>query len=180
MTKRERKMYMAKNSKYNYNKAEADLYDVGCRHPEEVYEYHSEKSFRSYMKEHGLNPDKYIKPDKNKKPSGSSSSGCYLTTACVVSKGLPDDCAELQTLRAFRDSYLAALPNGKAEIEQYYQMAPGIVATINKRNDREEIWNQVYADLVEPCVRMIHAQENESAHQLYKAYSLELSQKYGN
>ena len=171
---------MAKNSKYNYSKAEADLYDVGCRHPEEVYEYRSEKSFRNHMKEHGLNPDKYIKPDKNKKSSGSSSSGCYLTTACIVSRGLSDDCEELQTLRAFRDSYLAALPNGKAEIEQYYQMAPGIVATIDKRSDREEIWNQVYADLVEPCVRMIHAQDNESAHQLYKAYSLELSQKYSN
>jgi len=171
---------MAKNTKYNYKKAEADLEDIGCRHPDEIYEYHSEKGFRSHMKEHGLNPDKYIKPDNDKKTSGSSSSGCYLTTACAVSRGLPDDCEELQTLRVFRDSYLAALPNGKAEIEQYYRMAPGIVATINQRNDREEIWNQVYMDLVEPCVHMIHAHENEAAHKCYKAYSLELSQKYSN
>ncbi len=172
---------MAKNSKYNYSKAEADLYDVGCPHPDEIYEYRSEKSFRSHMKEHGLNPDKYMKSDNKKKSSGSgNSSGCYLTTACVVSRGLPDDCEELQTLRAFRDSYLAVLPNGQAEIEQYYQMAPGIVATIDKQNNREEIWNQVYTDLVEPCVHMIHAQENEPAHQLYKAYSLELSKKYSD
>lgn len=68
-----------------------------------------------------------------------------------------------QTLRDFRDSYLAMLPNGQEEIEQYYQMAPGIVATIDKQNDREEIWNQVYMELVEPCVHMIHSQENESA-----------------
>lgn len=107
-------------------------------------------------------------------------SGCYLTTACVVSRGLPDDCEELQTLRAFRDSNLAMLPNGQEEIEQYYQMAPGIVATIDKQNDREEIRNQVYMDLVEPCVHMIHSQENESAHQLYKEYSLALSKKYSN
>jgi len=171
---------MGKNSKYNYSKAEADLYDAGCRHPDEIYEYRSEKSFRSYMKEHGLNPDKYIKPDSKTKSSSSSSSGCYLTTACVVSRGLPDDCDELQTLRAFRDSYLVALPNGREEIEQYYQMAPGIVSNIDKQSNREEIWNQVYTDLVKPCVRMIHAQENEPAHQLYKAYSLALSRKYSN
>ena len=172
---------MAKKSKYNYSKAEADLYDVGCRHPEEVYEYRSEKSFRSHMKEHGLNPDKYIKSDSKKSSSGSSnSSGCYLTTACVVSRGLPDDCIELQTLRSFRDSYLASLPNGHAEIDQYYQIAPAIVANIDKQSNREEIWNQVYAELIEPCVRMIHANENESAHQLYKVYSLELSKQYCN
>ena len=171
---------MIKNDKYDYKKAEADLDDIGCRFPEEIHEYRFDKAFRGFLREHGLNPDKYIKPDKNKKSSGSSNGGCYLTTACVVSRGLPDDCMELQTLRAFRDSYLAALPNGKEEIEQYYQMAPGIVANIDKRNDREEIWSQVYTNLVEPCVRMIRAQENDSAHQLYKAYSLELSQKYSN
>lgn len=169
---------MAKNSKYNYSKAEADLYDVGCRHPEEVYEYRSEKSFRSHMKEHGLNPDKYIKPDKNKKSSGSSSSGCYLTTACVVSRGLPDDCVELQTLRAFRDNYLAILPNGRTEIDQYYQMAPSVVEAIDKKENCEEIWNQVYTELVAPCVQMIHAQDNEKAHKHYKAYSMELQKKY--
>jgi len=32
---------MAKNSKYNDSKAEADLYDVGCPHPDEIYEYRS-------------------------------------------------------------------------------------------------------------------------------------------
>lgn len=170
---------MAKNNKYDYSKAEADLYDVGCHHSEEIYEYRSEKSFRSHMKEHGLNPDKYIKSDGKKKSSGSSNgSGCYLTTACVVAKGLPDDCSELQTLRTFRDSYLAALPNGKAEIEHYYQIAPGIVSTIDHLDNNTEIWNQVYSDLVAPCVQMIHAQDNEKAYKHYKAYSMELYKKY--
>lgn len=133
------------------------------------------------MKDHGLNPDKYIASNRKKGSSGSSNrSGCYLTTACVVSRGLPDDCIELQTLRSFRDAYLASLPNGRAEIDQYYQLAPTIVANIDKQSNREEIWNQVYTELIEPCVRMIHANKNESAHQLYKAYSLELSRQYCN
>lgn len=172
---------MRKNDKYDYGKAEADLYESGSRHPESVYEYRSEKSFRSYMKENGLNPDRYAKSDSKKKSSSSNnSSGCYLTTACVVAKGLPDDCDELQTLRAFRDSYLVALPNGQEEIEQYYQMAPGIVSAINQRDNCEEIWSQVYSELISPCVLKIHAQENNDAYQLYKAYSLELRKKYCN
>lgn len=175
-------MHMAKNSKYNYGKAEADLYDIGCHDPEEIYEYRTEKGFRSHMKEHGLNPDKYIKSDSKHKSSGSGSGsdGCYLTTACVEAKGLPDDCNELRTLRIFRDTYLAKLPSGRNEIDQYYQMAPIIVAAINKHDNRVQIWNQVYAELITPCVRIIHEQNNEKAHQLYKAYSMELHKKYCN
>ena len=41
-------------SKFNYKKAEADLYDVGAHYPDEIYDYKSEKSFRSFMKENGL------------------------------------------------------------------------------------------------------------------------------
>ena len=173
---------MAKNSKYNYGKAEADLYDVGCRDPEEIYDYSSEKGFRTYMKEHGLNPDKYIKPDSKRESygSGGNSDGCYLTTACVEAKGLPDDCNELRTLRVFRDTYLAKLPSGRNEIDQYYRMAPTVVASINKHDNRVQIWNQVYAELIAPCVRMIHEQDNEKAHQLYKVYSIELHKKYCN
>lgn len=170
---------MGKDSKYNYDKAMADLHDVGSRHPDEIYEYRSEKAFRSHMKEHGLNPDRYIRSEGTKKSSkNNSNSGCYLTTACTVSRGLPDNCDELQTLRAFRDSYLAPLPDGQAEIDHYYRLAPQIVDAIDRQTNREEIWNQVYQELIRPCVQMIHAQENERAHRLYKSYTQALFEKY--
>ena len=56
-------------AKFDYKKAEADLYDSGARHPDEIYEYKSEKAIRGYMKENGLNPDKYYKPDGKSKRS---------------------------------------------------------------------------------------------------------------
>ena len=108
---------MAKLKGFDYKKAEADLDGVGARHPDEIYSYHSEKAVRGYMKEHGLNPDKYYKPDGKNTPSGSKENdngGCYLTTACVAARGLPDTCAELQTLRAFRDGILTRRPGGPA------------------------------------------------------------------
>lgn len=55
-------------------------------------------------------------------------------------------------------------------------MAPGIVEAINQKSNAQEIWNEVYKDLVEPCVNMIHNNKNESAYTLYKLYSLKLNQ----
>ena len=57
---------------------------------------------------------------KNDKP------GCFLTTAACHYRGLPDDCHELQTLRSFRDRYLAHIPGGAELIERYYEVAPAI------------------------------------------------------
>lgn len=173
-------------AKFDYKKAEADLYDSGARHPDEIYEYKSEKAIRGYMKENGLNPDKYYKPDeKSKRPnsgthSNSGSEGCYLTSACVTARGLSDQCEELQTLRSFRDGYLSQQPGGHVEIDQYYATAPKIVEAINQLPDAMEIWNRIYEELVEPCVQMIHANQNEDAHQLYKSYATKLAHSYLN
>ncbi len=165
--------------KFDYKKAEADLYDSGSRHPDEIYEYKSEKAIRGYMKENGLIPDKYYKSDgKSSHPkagSGSGTDGCYLSSACVAARGLPDQCDELQTLRFFRDCYLANQPGGKAEIEQYYELAPRIVSAINQLPNATVRWNMIYQELVKPCVLLIHSNQNNEAYQLYKAYSLKLS-----
>lgn len=171
-------------AKFDYKKAEANLYDSDARHPDEIYEYKSEKAIRGYMKENGLNPDKYYKPnEKSKRPnssthSNSGSEGCYLTSACVAAKGLPDHCEELQTLRSFRDGYLSQQPEGPAEIEQYYATAPNIVEAINQLPDAIKIWNRIYEELVKPCVQMIHANQNAEAHQLYKSFANKLARLY--
>lgn len=169
---------MKKLDGFDYRKAEADLDDIGDRHPDEIYSYHSEKAVRGYMKEHGLNPDKYYKPDrKNTRPGSNENEhgGCFLTTACVAARGLPDTCAELQMLRAFRDGVLAHMPDGQDEIAEYYRIAPGIVAAINQREDAGQIWDRIYEELVMPCVRMIHEGKDEEAYRLYKAYTLSLA-----
>ena len=170
---------MKKNKDFDYRKAAADLDGAGAHDPDEIYEYRSEKAIRSYMSEHGLRADKYFKQDKKGADTKKSNDGCYLTTACVESRGLPDDCGELETLRAFRDTYLASQPNGKEEIAAYYRMAPGIVSAINALENRDAIWDQVYAELVEPCVALIHNRQEDSDYRLYKEYSLMLQTRYG-
>lgn len=107
-----------------------------------------------------------------------SSGGCYLTSACVEAKGLADDCRELSTLRRFRDGYLTNAEGGKAEIDEYYRIAPVIVNHIKERPNALAIFDKIYMELVLPCVEMIDAGENERAHQLYREYTMGLKALY--
>lgn len=106
--------------------------------------------------------------DEDKDDSSSSrSSGCFLTTACVQTLGLPDDCAELTALRQFRDSYVLSTEEGQAEIREYYAVAPGIVRAISSRPDANRIYWCIYENLITPCVRLIQQGALASAYQLY-------------
>lgn len=107
-----------------------------------------------------------------------SSGPCFLTSACVESKGLPDDCYELSILRAFRDGYMKSLPSGAEDIKEYYSCAPAIVAGIKSRHNSQEIFAQIYQELVAPCVELIEAGRNYEAYNKYKCYTRELQKTY--
>ena len=103
--------------------------------------------------------------------------GCYLTSACVDYKGLPDDCYELTTLRAFRDNYVSKLEGGKELINKYYDTAPRIVDKINESANKEEIYNLTY-DYILTCVEQIDNKNYEEALLLYKEMVEKFSQKF--
>ena len=109
---------------------------------------------------------------------GQDSSGCFLTSACTEARGLPDNCHELQLLRRFREEYLRLLPEGPAEIAEYYFIAPQIVERIRNAENCVEIFDAIYAGLVQPCVELIERGEREHAHRRYRDAVLQLKQKY--
>lgn len=111
---------------------------------------------------------------KGKKNSG----GCFLSSACVEAKGLPDDCYELTVLRNFRDSYLSSIEGGKAEIRAYYDTAPAIVDSIKKMPNSQNIFEKIYQELVLPCVNLIEEGKNQDAHNLYSSYTCLLKKQY--
>jgi len=92
----------------------------------------------------------------------SSSSGCFLTTACCEWKGLPDDCHELQVLRGLRDGWLIKQSYGKELVETYYQEAPAIVAAIEARSDKDQILSETY-DSISGIVDLIEDGKNDEA-----------------
>lgn len=108
------------------------------------------------------------------KQQNPSDSRCYITTACIRAKNLPDNCHELTVLRTFRDTYLLASEEGKAAVSHYYEIAPHVVAAIEKKANAEEIFVDLYEKLVSPCVALISDGKHEAAFQLYKNTALEL------
>lgn len=109
--------------------------------------------------------------------SGSSTS-CFLTSACVEAKGLPDDCHELTVLRAFRDGYMRSLPEGQVDICEYYHTAPVIVERIKALPNAREIFDSIYSELVLPCVKLIENDQKHEAYIKYKDYTKALKSLY--
>jgi hypothetical protein len=95
---------------------------------------------------------------------------CFLTSACTFSKGLPDDCIELTTLRQYRDGFLWEDPEGKELIKEYYHLGPEIVNAINRCSNRKEIYDYMYGSLVLPSVNLIDNGKLAEAKEYYRDY----------
>lgn len=108
---------------------------------------------------------------------GSSSGSCYLTTACVNTMGLPDNCLELNVLRNFRDKVLMLTPTGKKAVREYYGMAPEIVSAVNVRTDARRIWHGVYRD-IRQAVALVLDGDFEEAFKHYQQMTFKLKGKY--
>ncbi len=76
------------------------------------------------------------------------SGGCFITSACIEAKDLPDNCYELETLRAFRNEKLLKTDKGIQLIKRYYTIAPRIVNAINNNRNSKEIYNQIYKKIL--------------------------------
>lgn len=163
--------------KFDYDKAEADLYDSGCLDSEAIYGYRSERGRNEFMRENGLSPDKYYSKG-NSEDSISTNGGCFISTACVEARGLLDDCHELTVLRDYRDNYLKNRQNGPHDIAEYYRYAPKIVASINQRDDAIDLWGNLFDEVITPCVSYIEEQRYEEAYLLYKSTIVDLKKKF--
>lgn len=108
-------------------------------------------------------------PDKGSgKDATAKKSRCYLTSACVEYRGLPDDCHELMVLRTFRDGWLSVQPGGLALIDEYYRVAPAIVDAIETTGLQRAIYARVFS-VVRGCVESIEAHRPSRAMQAYRA-----------
>jgi len=109
---------------------------------------------------------------------GTPSYNCFLTSACVEARQLPDDCVELETLRRFRDTYVVSLPSGNGDLREYYTIAPKLVTAI--RDDLNPLFHfgKIYDTVVSPCVRLIEEGRLSEAYLLYKISFAELCEQF--
>lgn len=103
---------------------------------------------------------------------------CFITTACVTEKGLPDNCDELTTLRGLRENYMRHTLQGKALLTEYSILGPAVVAAIYHCENRKEIYDYLYQNMITPAVAMIKNGKYQDAVDWYQGFSEELKKKY--
>lgn len=92
----------------------------------------------------------------NKAVKSRASGGfCFITTAICENDQLADDCEELTLLRKFRDDVMLKDSTLKPMVDTYYLVAPEIVASINKREDRKSIYAMLRTIYLEPAMAAI-------------------------
>lgn len=98
--------------------------------------------------------------------------GCYITTATMEATGNSDDNSyELATMRQFRDGFMKATPAGQELIDNYYQVAPKVVAKLNARSDAKHVYFGIYNNYLAPAIAAIEAGDNYHALSIYRAMS---------
>jgi hypothetical protein len=120
--------------------------------------------------------EKYNKNERDSKSGGDS--GCFITTACLEAKGLGDTCPELNALRNFRDEYVRKVPAGEQILEEYYRIAPHIVANINSRRNSKRIYYGLYRRLIQKSLGLLLLGKKEEALNNYITIVEDLKRKY--
>ena len=108
----------------------------------------------------------------------SDGGDCFLTTACVHHKGLPDDCDELSMLRFLRDEYMLQNKEGREMIQQYKKLGPEIVKAINSCENRAAIYEYMYEHMILPSVQLVKEGNYSEATTFYKTFVKSLKRQY--
>lgn len=141
------------------------------RRQREWEERQRERERRQYEREQrNANRSSY---KKNRKGGG-----CYITSAVCNTLGKPDDCEELTLIRAFRDNWLVYQKNGSIIIQSYYELAPLIVNEIDKKDNSEFIYQDIWINYLSLFYKQIKCKINEDALRTYLEMVSALKAKY--
>ena len=108
----------------------------------------------------------------------SGNGGCFITTAVCRYTGKPDDCEELTVLRKFRNDWIKTHENGKAEVDDYYRVAPPICDAIDATDSPREIYEDLYEEYIEPCVAAAKQGDDEACYLKYREMVTMLKAEY--
>lgn len=110
--------------------------------------------------------------------SGSGGGGCFITTACVEERGMSDDCHEMKILRKYRDILVEEDELFRNKVIEYYRKAPLIIQGIESCDNKSDVYNNLYEEMIKPCVKLLDAGKVSEAKELYLKYYELLSNKY--
>ena len=124
---------------------------------------------------HINNDGTYSTQDNVNGSTEKSSGGCYLTTACMkhFQSSFDDNCRELTVLRWFRDNFVT-----EEYIKYYYEVSSIIVKNINTVEQKDLIYNYIYNNIVDYCVKQIEKGNYIAAYNRYKSGVLTLEKQF--
>jgi predicted RNA-binding Zn-ribbon protein involved in translation (DUF1610 family) len=108
-------------------------------------------------------------PCRYKRPSN-----CFITTSTLLALSKSDDCYELNKFREFRDTYLSKV--APQLIDEYYEIAPSMVATLDNRDDKDHIYRALWDEYLLPCLKFIEESKYEETQKHYVSMVRHLEQ----
>lgn len=84
-----------------------------------------------------------------------------------------DNCYELSVLRWFRDNFVS-----EEDIAHYYVTVPVIVDAISKEEKSNIIYDYIYDNVVDYCVKQIENGNYENAYSIYKSSILTFEEQF--
>lgn len=104
--------------------------------------------------------------------------GCYITTAAIEHMGLEDHCEQLDLLRKYRDKLAEEDEQFKKIVLEYYKTAPQIVDAITNSEEKEEVLDYIYHNMVTRVLDLLKENKIDEAKALYLETYKKLKAKY--
>lgn len=103
---------------------------------------------------------------------------CFLTSACVFHKGLEDNCYQLTQLRKLREEFMRPHKIYSQLLQEYKEVAPKMLEKINVAENKTQILDSIYEQLVKPSVGFLEMGEKEKAVLHYTHFVEQMKQLY--
>ena len=130
-------------------------------------EYIEDSDGKTYEKKEHLFGGTYYE-DSDGKTYEEKESLCFISTACVQAMGLPDDAAELVTLRQFRQNQLSGTSEGEAILAEYRKISKEILSWIQQQPNKQDLYQEIFDRLVVKSVELINEGQFEMATNHYR------------
>jgi len=107
--------------------------------------------------------------DQNKYIVQKSKGWCFVTTAICAAENKPDDCPELEILRAFRDGVMMKTPEGFELVRRYYRLSPALVKRIKNAPDNgRALLARLRRQYLMPAIHQILKGDHSGAIETYR------------
>ena len=104
--------------------------------------------------------------------------GCFISSAVGSSLGWADNAWQLDTLRSLRDTYMQETSARRAQVREYYRIAPGMVRSIDASTHADLVYRSLCSDYILPAVKAILLGKMDFAYSLYCAMVARLKREY--